>query len=217
MNSIRKRLVVVPAAAGLVAMLALVLAPVTVLAHSGFRPDFDPRTGLVSAVETDEAPPSQACIDAVNELRTWRVNDHAEDISEKLAQAQPEFDPATEVAEDQTESAALKSLRDKVHAACDPQEAAEVKVTVAPAPPSDACVTAKANLKAAVATQIATEKAERANKTEGTATDKTNDKAEFASLKALWTQAAAACGFASFHGDWHGDWHADGHGEREGK
>jgi hypothetical protein len=206
MNPIRKFAAIGSVAAGVCAVIALALLPETALAHEWNWTDSKPGAGQALAVALAE--PSAECKAAVQALHDWRVNDRIEDMNEKLARQQSGFDPATDVTEDQTERATVVALWDAIRAACQPQAGA----VTAGAPPSDACVAAKQAFKDAVAAQIAREKAERANGTEGTAADAAADKQEHAQLKALWDKKHAACGSqfqgnkANFEGEF-GGWH----------
>jgi hypothetical protein len=188
MNPIRKLAVIGSAGAGVCTAIALALAPASVLAHEWNFSDSKPAAGAEFVFTAPPATPQ--CQAAWQALADWRVADRREDMDEKLAKQQPGFDPATDVAEDSQERATVKALWDAIRAACAPQ-AAEV---TAVSPPSDACVAAKQAFKDAIAAQVAREKAERANGTEGTAADAASDKQEGANLKALWDAKHAACG-----------------------
>jgi hypothetical protein len=189
MKSIRKFAAIGSVAAGVGAAIALALLPATALAHEWVWSDSKPAEG--NAFGRVLAAPSAECQTALQKLADWRVADRREDMDEKLAKQAASYDPASDVKEDADEKATVKALWDGIRAACAPQTAAAV--TAAP-PASDACVAAKQAFKDAMAAQIAREKAEKANGTEGTPTDATLDKQEAAQLKALWDQKHAVCG-----------------------
>jgi hypothetical protein len=189
MNPIRKLAVIGSAGAGVCTVIALALAPASVLAHDRSFSDSKPAAGAEFVFTAPPATPE--CQAAWQALTDWRVADRREDMEEKLAKQQPGYDPAADVAEDAQERATVKGLWEAIRAACAPQAAAAV---TAVSPPSDACVAAKQAFKDAITAQAAREKAERANGTEGTAADAASDKQEAASLKALWDAKHAACG-----------------------
>lgn len=182
MKPIRKLAAIGSVAAGVCAVIALALGPETALAH-----DSKPAEGQALAVAV--APLSAECQAALKNLADWRVADRREDMDEKLAKQQPGFDPATDVKEDADEKATVMGFWDAIRTACKPQAVAAVS-----APPSDACAAARQALKDAITAQIALEKAERVNHTEGTTSDAAADRQEAAQLKALWDQKHAACG-----------------------
>jgi hypothetical protein len=200
MKPIRKLAAIGSVAAGVCAVFALALGPETALAH-----DLKPAEG--QALGLAVAPQSAECQAALKNLADWRVADRLEDMNEKLAKQEPGFAPATDVKEDADEKAKVMALWDAIRTACQPQAAAAVS-----APPSDACVAARQALKEAISAQIAIEKAERANRTEGRTSDAAADKPEAVQLKALWDQKHAACGspvqatkanFGASFGGWH--------------
>jgi hypothetical protein len=188
-NLIRKVAAIGSVAAGVGAAIALALVPGTALAHEWVWSDSKPAAGQTLAQLA--AAQSPACQAAVKALADWREADRAEDAAEKLVRLQPGFDPASDVAEDLQERAALKALWDTIRTACAPQ------VATAGAPPaaqSDACVAAKQKFKDALAAQMALEKSEKASGFEGSTNDAAADKQEHAQLKALWDAKHAACG-----------------------
>jgi hypothetical protein len=191
MRSIRKFAAFGSVAAGVGGAIALALLPATALAHEWVWSDSQAEGHAFGQVL---AAPSAECQAALQKVADWRVADRREDMDEKLAKQAPGSDPATDVKEDADEKAAVKALWDAVRSACAPQTAAAV--TAAP-PASDACVAAKQAFKDAMTAQVAREKAEKTNGTEGTPADATADKQEAAQLKALWDQKHAACGSAT--------------------
>jgi hypothetical protein len=194
MNPIRKFAAIGSVAAGVSAVIAIAIVPETVLASDWNWTDSKPAAGQAFGLAMAE--PSAECKAAVQALRDWRVADRIEDRNERLARQENGFDPVADAAEDKQERATMTALWDAIRAACQPQVAA----VTAGGPPSDACTAAKQALKDAVAAQIARERAERANGTEGTAADAAADKQEHAQLKAVWDAKHAACG-SQFQGN----------------
>jgi hypothetical protein len=199
---IRKIAAIGSAVAGLGAAIALALMPGTALAHEWSWPDSksDSSQALAAAI----AAQSPACQASIQALADWRVNDRREDMDEKLSQQSSTFD---DVKEDQQERATVMGLWDSIRAACAPQA-----TSAGAPPPSDQCLAAKQQLKAAFVAQMAKEKDERARGFEGTPNDAAADKQEHAQLKALWDAKVAACGWsspkqgASFAGWQGGEW-----------
>jgi hypothetical protein len=135
--------------------------------------------------------PSAACLTARQALTTAWTNDRDEDTSERQAAKLAGADPTVDVNEDKTERAALMALWDTARTTCAAQP---VKPVVAP---TSACVAAKTALKNALTAAATAEKAERTSGSVNPAADLTEDKAEFAPLKPLWTAVGTACGFPS--------------------
>jgi hypothetical protein len=149
-------------------------------------------TSTTSAVRESEPAPSAACVAATSSLFAALKADVSEDASERnLAKTGANTNDPTE---DQAEWANFKSLRSAMVKACAPHEAAEKPKP----PPTAACTSAKAALKAFFTQLHATEMAEWANHTEFTDADRAEDQASFAQMKTLFQSVASACGFKPF-------------------
>ena len=185
MNSIRKLVPVGIASTAAAAVVAFALAPATVFAEWSPRPL--PRHAGVETFQVAAPAPSADCIAAKQAIVSARAADRSEDMDESAA---------ADATEDQTERTALKALWTKLISACAPQLAAVTKPTSAQLT-SSACVTAKTNLKNAITAERAHEMSEANSGTERTSADWQEDQAEFATIKSLFTTAAAACGFTT--------------------
>jgi hypothetical protein len=195
MNWIRKLIAMGTGAAAICALMAFVVAP-AVLAHG---PDRVRGQAAAEQTAAPEAAPSQACLDARQLIVTARKDDRGEDMSEKLAAGQPGADPTKDVNEDQIERAAMEALWVKARSAC-AEQPEPAKTTGASAPAAtQGCEAAKTALKNALVQEKAHEMSEKGTPTEHSAADTQEDQAEFAAIKSLWQQAAAACGFSSEH------------------
>ena len=182
-------------AAGTVGAAALLaLAPQASAAGTVANDDHS-TTSTSTTVRAAEPAPSAACIAARNAFVAALKADVAEDQSERnLARSGADTnDPS----EDTTERANFSSLRSAMVKACEAQEPNEQpKPTTST--PSAACTAAKTAVQQFFTQLRATEKAEWANGTEGSAADQTEDKASFAQAKTLFQAMATACGFPTF-------------------
>jgi len=175
------------AAVGAVMALALAPAPVSAEDSHSTLPRTAPRLTFMAIATA----PSAACLAARQALVTAWTNDRDEDTAERQAAKLAGADPIVDVNEDKTERAALMALWDTARSTC---AAEPVKPIAAP---TSACVAAKTALKNALLAAVTAEKAEQSSSSENTAADLTEDKAEFAALKPLWTAVGTACGFRS--------------------
>ena len=128
------------------------------------------------------------CTAAINDLKATLAKDHTEDASEE---ANP-TDAATDQSEDAAELAALKPFRDAVFAQCGSSFGAHRNPP--PVNGTPACTAAWNTLKAALTADRAEDQTERNSGTAGTAADQTEDQAEIANFRALWTSIKSACG-----------------------
>jgi hypothetical protein len=188
MNSIRKLVPLGIASTAAAAVVAFALAPATVFAEWSPRPA--PKQAATERSEVAAPAPSAACLAAKQALVSARAADRSEDMDETAS--------TKDASEDQTERAAIKPLWTNLISACAPQVAAITKPTSAQSS-SSVCVTAKTNLKNAFTAERAHEMSEASSGTEGTSADWQEDQSEFATIKALWKTAAAACGFTFEH------------------
>lgn len=192
MNSIRKLIAMGTGGIAVCAVIAVV-AP-AVLAHEPDRV-----RGEAAQNAAPEAAPSQACLDARQAIVQARKDDRGEDMTEKLAAGQPGADPTKDVKEDQDERAGMVALWVKARAACAEQpDPGEPAGSTAPAA-TPACETAKQTLKNALIAERAHEMSEKGTVAEHSAADRQEDQAEFATIKSLWQQTIAACGFSFEH------------------
>jgi hypothetical protein len=164
-----------PAAAGLGALILLVMLPATVVAagHS-HRPA---STAAADETVAQATTPTAACTAAKQALTNANTNDKkTEDVSEKKNSTQTgaaNLDPS----EDKTEDAALKVLKTKAHTACTPP----------------ACLTAEQKLKDAQTKDATEGKNEKTTSTENSTSDQSEDKTEAGNLKTLKDAKRAAC------------------------
>jgi hypothetical protein len=178
--------------AALGAVMALALAPAPVMAdesHSSLPRTAPKLTFMAIAME-----PSAACLAARQALVTAWTNDRDEDTAERQAAKLAGADPTVDVKEDKSERAALLALWDTARTTCAAQPEAAPKPRT---PSTSACLAAKQALKNALAASWKAEAAEKTSGTENTAADLSEDKAELAALKPLWTAVGTACGFPS--------------------
>ncbi len=144
MRSVRKLIALGPAAAGLIAVMAFALAPVSVLAEGSHSSTTHQKTAAVQtfrAFTPAEATPTQACTDARQKLAKARADDRVSDAAEKLAVQNGSLTLADKKAADVAERAVMKLVRNAVHTACVGQPKAA---------PTAKCQAAKQALKDAV-------------------------------------------------------------------
>src|SRR2546421_2279743 len=140
MRSIRKLLAVGTGTVALCAVIAFALAPVTVLAEGTHQWGFWRGAALsVKSFKPTAAPTlSQACIDAIQAVKTAIAADRAEDKDERANAAGAA--PVGDINEDATEKAAMKVLFTAARDACAPQLASPAAAAAAP---SAACPAAE--------------------------------------------------------------------------
>jgi hypothetical protein len=144
MRSIRKLIAIGPAAAGVLAVMAFALAPVSAAAEGSHSSKTHEKTAAVQTLQAftpAEATPTAACTAARQKLATARADDRVSDAAEKLALKAGSLTPAAKKPLDATEKAAMKLLRDGVRANCMGQSKAA---------PTAECQAAKKALKDAV-------------------------------------------------------------------
>jgi len=179
------------AASAIGAATVIALAPQPGVAGNIGVDDHTTTTGTV--VRTSEPAPSAACVAARTAFFAALKADVAEDASERdLAKTGANANDATE---DQSERANFVALRKAMFSACEPAGATQPRQ--APTPTAQ-CTSAKTALKAFFTQLRATETAEWANHTEGTAADRAADQASWAQARTLFQNVVSACGFTRF-------------------
>ena len=140
--TIRKLITMGSGAAALCVVAAFVVAPATVLAEGSHRPHAKTEAIQVFTANVATATaPTQACIDARAKLAKAAADDRVADAAEKAALKNGSLTKDAKKKLDVAESAAMKTLRDAVRAAC----AGQGKT-----PPTAACLAAKQALKDAL-------------------------------------------------------------------
>jgi hypothetical protein len=142
MRSIRKLIALGPAAAGLIAVMAFALAPVSALAEGSHGSGTHQKTAAAQTFQAlTPAAATPTCTGARLTLAKARADDRVSDVAEKLALKAGRLTLTDKKAADVAERATMKLLRDTVRAACVGQPKAA---------PTAECQAAKQALKDAV-------------------------------------------------------------------
>ena len=179
MSLIRKLSMIGAGAAGLCAVAAFAVAPVSALAEGSHGSQ--PRAASTESFTPSAATtPSAACVAARNAVTAALAKDRSEDAGEKAATGVP----ASDVNSDATEKSVMKALGTAVHTAC----AGQPKTA-----PTAACLAAKQAVKDAQTAEKGEDTAEKSSSTEKSAADQSEDKKEAATLKPITDAQHTAC------------------------